>query len=753
MNTFFLAGLITLNALSAQTFVDIPPGTYEMGSDSSPFWDQKPAHKVAITSSFRIATTEVTLEEYRRFRPEWSLASGEGFVWGVSWQDAVAYCDWLSRTEGKAYRLPTEAEWEYACRSADRFGVKGMTNDVREWCFDWYGPYPNGDATDPVGAMTGLCRVVRGGVLDALDEHFTCVSPSEYAQPAYRAGLPPAFGADAAGSADAPGHHPIGFHVVEGALPSTPPSPRIPPFMAQGIKQTALNIAVGPDAAKPYYRKRYLLPSPPETETDRAKQLELQKRNDTAGLDPSFRGHNHSPALEVCPNGDLILAIFTSYTEYEPEMSLMGSRLRFGSDTWDMPSSFLDCPGVCDNTPLLWNDQGHLYLFWAWSRAVGAFPFQWIVSDDNGATWSEARFPKLTGTIGGHSRQPINRAFRGADGTIYLPSDAVGGASLLWASRDNMATWFDTGGRSAGRHTAYALLNDGRILGMGGKNTDIDGYMPKAISADGGAMWTVSKTCFPALGVNQRPSLLRLKSGRLFFAADFQKHKGIRPAGATDAGSFVALSDDEGETWHIKRLPGAQEHEHGPSTFANLPGATTLGYSVARQAPNGVIHLITTMNRPCLHFEMNEAWILDPKQDAPSEEALMANTAHAIHDVKEYVERYEDGTARIVWQAGTADDGRYLLHGTETWYFPEHTKQYEVHYELGRKTGIETLWRAVGSKKWEWNHTPDGVSQWTQWWDNGVKKAESTWKDFRAVGIARTWTRSGELVSEMDMGT
>ena len=136
------------------------------------------------------------------------------------------------------------------------------------------------------------------------------------------------------------------------------------------------------------------------------------------------------------------------------------------------------------------------------------------------------------------------------------------------------------GGRSAGRHTNYALLKDGRILALGGKNTDIDGYMPQAVSSDGGKTWTVSKTVFPALAVNQRPSLLRLKSGRLFVASDYQKHKGVQPAGVTEKGSFVALSDDDGATWRIKKLEAAQPHES--ASFYN--GSNTVGYSVTRQS-------------------------------------------------------------------------------------------------------------------------------------------------------------------------
>lgn len=116
-------------------------------------------------------------------------------------------------------------------------------------------------------------------------------------------------------------------------------------------------------------------------------------------------------------------------------------------------------------------------------------------------------------------------------------------------------------GRIAGRHTTYATLKDGRILAMGGKNTDIDGYMPKAISSDGGKNWTVTKTPFAAMGSNQRPCLIRLHSGRLFFCSDFQHRNGSHPEAIKQLGSYVALSDDEGTSWHIKKMVDTLPHE------------------------------------------------------------------------------------------------------------------------------------------------------------------------------------------------
>jgi len=118
---------------------------------------------------------------------------------------------------------------------------------------------------------------------------------------------------------------------------------------------------------------------------------------------------------------------------------------------------------------------------------------------------------------------------------------------------------------------------------MGGKNTNIDGYMPKSISDNGGQSYDIiEKTPFCTLGSNQRPCIIRLASGRLFFCSDFQRTADCyQPPGITEKGALVALSDNEGLSWHIKKIPTALRHESRPCDGA------TLGYSVARQAPNG----------------------------------------------------------------------------------------------------------------------------------------------------------------------
>jgi hypothetical protein len=639
----------------------------------------------------------------------------------VSWYDAVGFCQWLSKKEGKNYRLPTEAEWEFACRAGTttRFwsgdmrpadavpnpnNLRGLHDGVMEWCADWYAPYvvsteavpvakggeKAADATDdgtlspktsrgkvdPVGPAKGMVKVVRGDKPD--DDSRLKDEPGrtaeDYHGSANRAGLPPAFGVSqtkttvqqteagedaSASAATLPGWHRVGFRIVEGPLPKTKPEPEQVSPVRQNVKAAPKAKLLKQAPTQPYFRKRAMLPIPSDNATPEAIAA--------AGFPPSFRKHNHSPALEVCPNGDVLLIIYTSNFEYEPGVSLMASRLRFGADDWDFPEPLFDTPDVNDHAPLLFTDWSskRMYFFWGWPKLVaGAYPFQWMTSDDSGATWSEVRFPQFTTPIGPHSKQPINTVLRAKDGTLYVASDAEKTNSVLWATKDNGKTWQDTGGRSAGRHTTYAFLSDGSILGLGGKSTDIDGYMPQALSRDGGKTWTVSKTPFPAQGVNQRPSLLRLQSGRLLFAGDFQKRFNIAPAAVTNRGCYVAISDDDGAMWRFKTLPGTQPHEK--PEFQKDPD--TLGYSAMKQAPNGMIHLITTMNTPCLHFEFNEAWL-------------------------------------------TSDAG-------ET--------------EVAARERSEARIRVR-----------------TQYWDNGVKKSESTWRGFKADGPARRWDRNGKLISEV----
>jgi hypothetical protein len=258
-----------------------------------------------------------------------------------------------------------------------------------------------------------------------------------------------------------PGHHSIGFRVVQGPMPASKPHRTWKPFVRECIVETQPQLMQGPDPDEPWFRKRDLIPIPPDDMP--------QQESIAVGLFPGFMPHVTCPGLVVCPNGDVIAALFTAASgpggEDRPDVSVIATRLRFGASRWDMPEPFIDFGDINDTSSLLWREGGTIYCFWGHTYHASAYPFQWTTSLDNGATWSAVRFPQFVGEIGPRTNQPITSAVRAADGTFHLPCDGIGGTSVLWTTKDNMKTWCDPGGRTFGRHTSCALLKDGRIHG------------------------------------------------------------------------------------------------------------------------------------------------------------------------------------------------------------------------------------------------------------------------------------------------
>ena len=197
----------------AADFAKIPRGSFQMGSPNSEAnrSDGETLHTVTISHDFEMAVTDTTQLQWfevmgnnpsyfksKQFcQSDYIFRNGTDLcpnnpVEQVSWDDAQAFIAKLNQgKDGYTYRLPTEAEWEYAallrrrCNSARRdgwyynnsgkqthavggktanaFGLYDMAGNVYEWTQDWYGPYSNSRVTDPTGASSGSFRVVRGG--------------------------------------------------------------------------------------------------------------------------------------------------------------------------------------------------------------------------------------------------------------------------------------------------------------------------------------------------------------------------------------------------------------------------------------------------------------------------------------------------------------------------------------------------------------------------------------------------------------
>ena len=192
----------TVNGISFK-MVYVEGGTFDMGcTDGDCQADELPVHRVTL-SGFNIAETEVTQILWSAVMDEFNpieFKKNDGLpVKNVSWYEAVRFIQRLNELTGKRYRLPTEAEWEFAARGgnlsqghpfsgSDRLqqvawfednseegpsrvkskkpnelGLYDMSGNVWEWCQDRYGPYAPGNVTDPTGPESGFYRVRRGG--------------------------------------------------------------------------------------------------------------------------------------------------------------------------------------------------------------------------------------------------------------------------------------------------------------------------------------------------------------------------------------------------------------------------------------------------------------------------------------------------------------------------------------------------------------------------------------------------------------
>ncbi len=492
------------------------------------------------------------------------------------------------------------------------------------------------------------------------------------------------------------------------------PRPSIP-FTQSAIKQDNAPALLGPNPQIPYFTVRFAMPIPPENAKAECAAF--------TGIDPMVFTHNHSPGFEILPNGDALAIYFSTppgKAEADPSTSFIQARLRYGSEEWDMPELFFKTKNYNDQSGLLWNDHGTIRFFGGGRAISDTVPFRIATSSDNGVSWTFS-IPQLDKPATQYEAQPITSAFRGADNAIYIGMDGHGSSAFLWRSPDDGIHWHDMGGRTDARHSTFVPLdNTGKILYIGGKNNNVDHWNPQGTSTDYGATWsTPAASHFPVLSSGQRPSLIRLASGNLLYVTDSYLHKLKRPAEEGwkyDDKCVAALSSDNGASWHIKPL-AVQVGGHDRSEHP------TLGYVTARQAPNGVIHVLTTETQPCLDYEFNEAWILSDAADSPAETSG--------GKIQQFSENYPNVKPRSSWSARICLDGRYLLNGQELDYYDNNQKQHDVTYADGRKTGEESFWSRDGILLWKWQHDlAANRAVWTHYWPNGNKKSESTWNTY-----------------------
>jgi len=624
--------------------VEIPSGFFYMGSHGlGENYDEKPIHKVNISKPFKMSATEVTNAQYEQFRTEHRQLRGKyGFskedneaVIYVSWYDAMAFCEWLSKKEGKNYRLPTEAEWEYACRAgtysafssgdrlpktslknhekhesfspvlltvaqspANAFGLYDMHGNVEEWCLDWYGAYQPQDATDPIGYKDGEFKVTRGGSHGTLPV---------FLRSANRMAMLPE-----------DKHYMTGFRVVEAGMPES---------------EYLVNIQEKPNVDQSNHKWMDMNKEPIFMEP-----VEYVREPDCDTPTPYYL-HNHCPAITWCPNGDLLSIWFSTDSEFGREMAIWGSRLKEGEKEWEKASFFYKVPDRNMTGSSLFYDKDTKTLYHTNGvEAAGWWRNLAIVmrtSKDNGVTWSKGQPIVPEHTL---RNQVIAGMFKTKEGYLIQPCDAGPGGedgSAIHISKDRGKTWTDpsstklknfkqgeTGGSIAGIHAGVVQLKDGSLMALGRGNSITneagEKKMPMSISTDMGATWTYYASEFPPISGGQRLVLTRLQEGPILLVS-FTHHPlrspgekgGMLIDGVKKYGIYAALSYDEGKTWPVKKLitDGKYRFMDGGAWTGHFvmdgTHAEPRGYFAATQSPDGIIHLISSKN----HYRFNLKWL------------------------------------------------------------------------------------------------------------------------------------------------
>lgn len=636
-------------------FCPIPAGCFQMGEGALE-QDEKPVHLVKFRQPFWMQQTPVTNAQYEQFDPKHRKLRGQGGTTdadqdacaNVSYMDAQAFAEWLSRKEQKHYRLPTEAEWEYACRAGthtsfscgeeledihftqedffqketinmrtgqgkpNAWGLYDMHGLVEEWCLDWYAPYLPEEQEDPCGPEEGAYRVTRGGSVH---------TQMEYLRSANRMA-----------ALEETRNEITGFRLV---------CTEVQPHFVRAVQRLHYwqrNVSQSEPQWKkkeePIFQKPLIYVRPPETASE-----------------GTFYPHNHVPSIALLKNGDLFATWFSAKKECGRELTVLASRLRYGHEQWDPADEFYKIADRnMSSTAIVQHPDGRLYHFNGIAMSGTEFHLVSIFrySEDNGVTWSREQYLNSEYS----TNKPICAPVIDLEGRILVPADqydmeTMQQGTVLFRSnaaldrfeqqtcygkdRENFLTTHGTAGWIAGVHGAVLPLKDGRLLAFGRSESRcgrqlMEGKMPMSLSEDMGRSWSYRATPFPPIGYAQRCCLLRLSEGAIVFFSftdpqyDLQSGN-IRGMDLTDAhgkvlhgyGLYAAVSFDEGATWPVQRLittaKPPQEYDPGascPTFIMDETHAQPQGYMQAVQAPDGMIHLISSR----LHYRFNLLWLM-----------------------------------------------------------------------------------------------------------------------------------------------
>lgn len=630
----------------------IPSGKFKMGYEGAEV-DESPVHTVFI-SAFKMSATEITNAQYEQFRPEHKLMRGvkrtsfndDDPVVFVSYDDAIAFCKWLSKKEGKSYRLPTEAEWEYACRAGtntiyhtgdelpavyrknnptggggfswaspmdlqnppairvaqtppNTWGLFDMHGNVEEWCLDAYHKYSPAPQKDPIN-FKGEFFVTRGGSHTAeFDAVFQDPNPQKRLVARYLSS------SNRSAALRSERNWLIGFRIVEAR-------PIVLPVITKKTNRITATVNIVPNT-KPYFKGGISFIKEP------------------AHADYPFFYHHHQPSVTELPNGDLLSIWYNTVRESGKELQQLYARKKRGDTSWSAAQLFFDVPDRNEHGSVIWsNGKDTVFHFSGISAANTWYALALIMrySLDNGYTWSS---PVFIDPIHRFQNQVIASMIKTRSGDLFFTCDATPqgtGGSVVWRSFDGGKTWtkpaegksaptFSEGGSGAfiaGIHAPIAEIDNGII--SFGRGDNLNGYQIRSISKDKGESWQYTQSTFPTIGSGQRSTLQRLPNGQLIFVSFAKQmiYTDERGVEHKASGMYAALSLDNGQSFpYIRPLVNAL----GKSDLLNAWGwqhefnwtdstAEPKGYLCSTLTKDGMIHVLSSG----LEYVFNEAWIM-----------------------------------------------------------------------------------------------------------------------------------------------